>query len=157
MGFAHLFYLLLSIFSQYNNCCKIAPRHERGIHQIFPLSSSHSSQFVSYIIPPSYCCVASSYCCALSYSVVHFVCVPHIVKLRPRIVKSFISLRSHLVCYISLQLYSLFALLRSFVHFCGIQRIVFPHCLSLLHIFYYRYYSHYAIDLVSKDEPRPSS
>ena len=74
----------------------------RGIHQIFPLSSSHSSHFVSYIVPPLYCCVASSYCCTFSYRVAHFVCVPHIVKLHPQIVKSFISLRSHLA---SLYLY----------------------------------------------------
>ena len=70
---------------------------------------------MSYIVLPSYCCVVSSYCCTFSYCVAHFVCVPYIVKLRPRIVEFFISLHYHLA---SLHLYDSTHCLR----FCGVLR-----------------------------------
>ena len=118
MGFAHLFYLLLFIFSQYNNCCKIAPRKTEEYIESFPsparivlilrLTLSHLRLVA---LRPR---IVALFRTALRIS----SCVPLIVKLRPRIVESFTSLHSHLVSYISQRPFSLFALLRSFAHFC---------------------------------------
>ena len=97
------------------------------MHWIFPLSCSHSSHFWFCIIPPSHCCVASLYCCTFSYCIAYFICIPHIVKLRPQIVKSYLLLHFH--CSSLYPYDSTYCL-----HFCRVLHILqyFAHFISTL-------------------------